>query len=407
MHFLQPVLNPAEAAAAHHAYGPLSVPEILPFLLDPAAAQRSHAENSADDSAIEKYFLAIPGKAGTRWIVPTPSRDCGQIFSSWRPYDLRSRLKWSVVELASWTGLLGHLPGVRRAHFPSALFLRRLEQFGLGPGLTPVVQVGNPSSTRKLIVFLLRGSAVQAILKIPLTQEARVSVANEAAALEQIRAHQARQQQEPPFQTPQKIFHDNASGWLAQTWVDGAPSPRTFAVEHAECLLRLVLPEKTASLTQAIDRLTAKHADISRGGVDPAVREGLMRAADSSQLPQTCVHGDFVPWNIKIEHRQLRIFDWESARFDGAPLQDICHFFYKQDYLFHDVGDLPATLLDHPHVAHYSRALSLSPSICLRLALYYLLEMYCFHFQHGEDALYGYDLVQMRRVLAALQNLES
>src|SRR5487761_1141918 len=181
MHFLQPNPSAARSSGIDYAYGHLSVDDILPFLL----ISSPKAPEAAGSSAGTAQFVVIPGKTGARWLIPASSRQCAKILASWRPYDFVSKLKWRVVELASMLSMLRHLPGVRQTALPMAGFLGELKRLGLPEGLTPVIQVGNPSSTRKLIVFLLSRTEVHAILKIPLTAEARPSVANEARALDQ------------------------------------------------------------------------------------------------------------------------------------------------------------------------------------------------------------------------------
>ncbi len=48
-------------------------------------------------------------------------------------------------------------------------------------------------------------------------------------------------------------------------------------------------------------------------------------------------HGDFAPWNLKIQNTGILIaIDWEDAQRNGLPLQDLIHFIFIQAYLFNE-----------------------------------------------------------------------
>ncbi|MBN2320692.1 MAG: phosphotransferase [Acidobacteria bacterium] len=49
-------------------------------------------------------------------------------------------------------------------------------------------------------------------------------------------------------------------------------------------------------------------------------------------------HGDFAPWNIKIDNDRLFVYDWEESRSDGLALSDAFHFLFRQASL---VGPWP------------------------------------------------------------------
>jgi hypothetical protein len=38
------------------------------------------------------------------------------------------------------------------------------------------------------------------------------------------------------------------------------------------------------------------------------------------------VHGDLTPWNIGKTVEGLRVFDWEYAAWEAAPLHDLTHY---------------------------------------------------------------------------------
>jgi Ser/Thr protein kinase RdoA (MazF antagonist) len=59
-----------------------------------------------------------------------------------------------------------------------------------------------------------------------------------------------------------------------------------------------------------------------------------------ANMPVVChrTHGDFTPWNIKVNNGILFVYDWEDSLSDGLALTDIFHFLYRQASL---VGPWP------------------------------------------------------------------
>jgi len=43
-------------------------------------------------------------------------------------------------------------------------------------------------------------------------------------------------------------------------------------------------------------------------------------------VPCGIMHGDFAPWNTRVENERLYVFDWESAAWDAPILWDVFHF---------------------------------------------------------------------------------
>lgn len=75
---------------------------------------------------------------------------------------------------------------------------------------------------------------------------------------------------------------------------------------------------------------------LARTSAAPEVRSmfgAALRTLDSVQLPETIVHGDFAPWNIRRYRGQVAAFDWEGAEFDGLPLLDKIHHCVITGYL--------------------------------------------------------------------------
>ena len=54
--------------------------------------------------------------------------------------------------------------------------------------------------------------------------------------------------------------------------------------------------------------------------------ERASRELDGIMVPHGIMHGDFAPWNTRVENGHLFVFDWESTAWDAPILWDILHF---------------------------------------------------------------------------------
>lgn len=86
-----------------------------------------------------------------------------------------------------------------------------------------------------------------------------------------------------------------------------ADSPCAQALEQRLELLHEILPEgRVAALSEAISDCQSLLADY-RG-------------------PLVLAQGDFAPWNIRVNGKEVFVFDWEYATEGANPLADVLHF---------------------------------------------------------------------------------
>jgi Phosphotransferase enzyme family len=58
----------------------------------------------------------------------------------------------------------------------------------------------------------------------------------------------------------------------------------------------------------------------------PTVAADVAQQMERETVRQTIIHGDFTPWNMLMDHGQLRLFDWEYGAIDGLPDWDAIFF---------------------------------------------------------------------------------
>lgn len=57
-----------------------------------------------------------------------------------------------------------------------------------------------------------------------------------------------------------------------------------------------------------------------------AAMEKIDQALSGKTLPFVAAHNDFIPWNIRVLHGTVKVFDWEYADYQQLPLFDLIHF---------------------------------------------------------------------------------
>ena len=163
-------------------------------------------------------YVAVPGNAEVRWLLPADGKALGSVLASWTPYRSSSRLAWATVKAASGMGAIAELPGVSvvEVERSQAIDWRSLGWRWNGAPI-PVVYVGTPGPRRKAVVHLMeRESAMcRAVVKVPLSGEAQTAVLHEADVLAALK-------EEGCASTPELLHVDRAKGLVTSVVCGGA-----------------------------------------------------------------------------------------------------------------------------------------------------------------------------------------
>ncbi len=345
-------------------------------------------------SVPEDRFLIISGNHGPRWIVPENPLYGLQVLQQWQPYGNLSRLKWKVLLLAYKLGVLGWVKGIRRIEIIDACS-QNWSDYGLDNKTTalPVIYVGTPGSTRKAVAVIVFEKLMEGlVVKIPLEKKAGLNILNEASILLKL-------QEIKPDMAPKLLFINEDNGVTSQTIMYGRPSGRKFTSLHLDWLLRL-LTKGVTTLTIHVDMLV-KNINLV-DSVSFIEKQFILDIAnqlrDAHSLPLVCVHGDFVPWNIKFSGNELIVIDWEDGNELGLPLQDLVHFFVMQDYLFNSEIKFIKSFFKNKYVNIYMRKSGVDQDMLHKLLMYYLIDFWCKRINIGDTVFSGY-LLKVIRVL--------
>lgn len=314
-------------------------------------------------------FVAVPGNEMARWLLPAGAPEIGRVLASWAPYRWWSRVGWTAVRAASQIGRVAGIPGVSllevegtRASDWASLGWRSSE-----PPI-PVLYVGTPGCKRKAVVHLVERASgeCKAVVKVPLTQEAKSVVLHEAEVLDAL----ARENCEL---SPRLLHVDWARAISTQTFVEGRPGARKLAPEFWRILHSLLLPGETTSLAERANTLAEKIAFASDEAKESGrVVEAIEGFRDPAPLPACWEHGDFAPWNIKrLPSGGYALLDWEDAERKGLPLQDAYHFLHMQDFLFEGRPKMHAAEVEQEAIR-----MGIEPKQCRSLEVAYLTGAY-------------------------------
>jgi hypothetical protein len=240
-------------------------------------------------------FLVVRGPRGPRWLIPErPTPAVVAALAGWRPYDRAPAAKWSLLRRLYRLGLAGRLPGVERCR------LRIAEP-------APAIYLGTPDRRRKAVLFVPGddGQAPQAVRKVGLGPDAAAAVAREAKVLGWLAEHR-------PGLAPRPLARDGVAATLTMEWCPGRPVPRALDPRLLDRLAALALGRAVAT-GRADRRLEAW----------PEMRALLRAAPLPGSVPGFVEHGDMAPWNIRLDNGTLRLTDWEDARIEGLPVQDL------------------------------------------------------------------------------------
>ena len=163
------------------------------------------------------------------------------------------------------------------------------------------------------------------------------------------------------------------------TWATLVPATAVFSI---------------AAILPAITR-TTKATQL------PSVLHRALELLDVRDELRVCLeHGDFVPWNMRrLKDGRLILIDWEWAVEEGFPWQDVCQYFYLQDYLFGKSADVWKLLTTHSLLAEYRRRLSLSEEAVRGLTIRYLLRYMCVEQAEGDRDKVEFAMRKIREVV--------
>lgn len=290
-----------------------------------------------------RHYAALPPEK-PRLFVPLASRTLrGKGLSFHAPGSFKARVSLAASKGLSLLGLRHHL--MKRTVGIYARHTSALDRQGLIHWLSStlghmvidlVVFAGSESPRRKITALAVTGrQGKDVVVKIADTDLGADAIRQESQALQAIATSDI------SGQTPKLIAEERWYNYYIQLQEKavGVSYKQTASLTDAHLnflsklstIGRKVIPLRETPVWRDVEAMAK--ASCSKALSHP-IRIALDRVLSDkfANMPVVChrTHGDFTPWNIKVNNGKLFVYDWEDSLSDGLALTDIFHFLYRQ-----------------------------------------------------------------------------
>jgi len=280
-----------------------------------------------------RRFVSLPSRDAVRWLLPIGNAggtvEGTQIYVPHRWLPRAAKELFIAAIKMGWNGAL--LPQVVIAS-TEPLRLETLVSSVTGVN-APLfaLSFGRRPAVRKLTVQAMHPEGgVLGYMKLPLTECAMERVCHEASVLERLWGYPALHPH-----IPRLLYAGawNGSYMLFQSPLSGEIGPVNITAAHTEFLETLWNANPVArsgqSLVEEVGRKWDNRMASLGSAWDDLGQEVLRRAAlglNGETVRCGISHGDFAPWNTRVQQGALLLFDWESAQWEAPVLWDLFHF---------------------------------------------------------------------------------
>jgi hypothetical protein len=289
---------------------------------------------SAADYVRRRGFIVLPSSSNPRWLIPREraSSNALQICTAYAP---RARIARRLLAAIIKTGWRWWAKDRAIVASTEPLPLENLVTERTGE-LSPVfaLSCGTPGKFRKLTAQVMRPDGeIIGYIKLPLTAEAIHRVRHEAEILTSLANFP-----EVSSRIPKILY---AGEWCEGYILFQSSGPQTYGPTRftdfhrafLTALGRLKSSEKRGSVVAGeVASRWRKAEPLCDSRASSLVQRALMIAGRKLEgVVARCGlgHGDFAPWNTRLEQGGLHVFDWESATWDAPHQWDEFHFYVQ------------------------------------------------------------------------------
>ncbi len=282
-------------------------------------------------------LLAIP----PRWLLPADGRP-GMIAGTqiYEPYKWKPQVIKKLLIGMMRTGWDGwpcfKVLVASKDRFPLAALVHNVT--GEAQPLF-AFSLGRQLAVCKLAIQVMRpGGEILGYMKLPLTNVASERVRNEANMLERLWQYPVLRQHVP------RVLY---AGGLNENWVlfqsalPGERGPLLFNGAHERFLqiLRdvysLEMPGQVVIGSVAAKwEKTVRHMGTEWEELGQEVLRSATRDLQGKVIQCGVMHGDFAPWNTRLQQGELLLYDWESGGWGAPTSWDMFHFEVQTAFFF-------------------------------------------------------------------------
>jgi len=283
---------------------------------------------TAQGDLMRHRFAVLPSRQEPRCLLPLgDSRTTLEGFRVYTPYGFGARLRKALLAQIVKTGWSGW--AMHSLYVGEPLGLKALVTNVTGernPAFAMLL--GPPGKYRKLTIQVMRSAGeTLGYIKLGLTNPASERVRHEASVLEDLSGLRP--------QVPSVLYSgDWQNGYmLFQSPLEGRPGPEELSDMHVKFLEKLAAVRRANKPgPRVVEEIGARWKEVTWRcdwrwqQLGKETLAAARRDLEKVIVPCGFWHGDFAPWNTRVQDGRLAAFDWESCE-DGVPLGwDTFHF---------------------------------------------------------------------------------
>ena len=263
-----------------------------------------------------------------RWLIENDSSTIS-VLEEWRPYKKTNNFFWKLLIILQRARLLNLLPICNKKRLKiSEEFLNFNKKLDFR-NTSIVCFLARPFHiNQKAIIFLINKESQDCshIIKKAISKGSWKSLQNEYLVLKNL-------ENDKNKYSP-RVFHlDKPNKAIIQEFIKGNPSSLTLHDDHYSFLGSLANKNKYINLKNlkfVINSFFEKEIKYSSNKkLIEQFEKALSLSIWREKIKSVRIHGDFTPWNLKIEFKtkKLKVFDWEDSLNSFVPFYDL--LFYK------------------------------------------------------------------------------
>lgn len=273
----------------------------------------------------EKVQYKLNAQGDMRWLFK--ASNLRHVLSTYSANNLRSKLISFGIKLMSKLGLSSTFSsGSFRIHSNVELPIHQyLKSFDEG-----IVFMGTPGYYRKVTIAKIQHSGVSEFIKVPISFASERNILNEKRVLEWL----------PSYQFTSFEFPDGVKKMQGGALKQNNRLSYSFQQNQFTRPVQLVLSEIASvtmkqSLLWNVPMINAvqNNLEILKGNLRGIYLECFRSAEQmfnsipkTQEIYTTFAHGDFTPWNLKLNKDSAYVYDWEFARSEMPLFYDAFHF---------------------------------------------------------------------------------
>lgn len=184
----------------------------------------------------------------------------------------------------------------------------------------PVILPGNPNSPAQRIVILPLGPSGNpvAVIKAGFSEDARRLIQQERDFLTTLQNSSAK--------AGPKLLHGFTDAHISAFAMDFEKGSSPAMDEAPGCLLTTWIDASVTAPIVALKDWSRLSGALQNAGL--GLQGDLAILADQEVHP-VLYHGDFAPWNVRVEAGVWKAIDWERGEFQGVPCWDWFHYYIQ------------------------------------------------------------------------------